>query len=74
MLVFDAVYNPPETRLLREARAAGCRIVSGIAWFINQAAAQFEFWTGRPAPRRTIERVLRERLAIAKPGLSVSRE
>jgi 3-dehydroquinate dehydratase/shikimate dehydrogenase len=62
MVVFDAVYNPPETRLLREAREAGCKTVSGIAWFIAQAAAQFELWTRRPAPRATMERVLRERL------------
>ena len=62
MVVFDAVYNPPETRLLREAREAGCKTISGIAWFVNQAAAQFELWTERPAPRETMERVLRERL------------
>ena len=62
MLVFDAVYNPPETRLLREAREAGCKTVGGVAWFINQAAAQFELWTGLPAPREAMERALRERL------------
>lgn len=63
MVVFDAVYNPLETRLLREAGAAGCRTVPGVTWFLNQAAAQFEVWTGRPAPRETMERVLRERLS-----------
>ena len=62
MLVFDAVYNPPETRLLREARACGCRTVGGIAWFVHQAALQFELWTGRPAPRDLMERVIRARL------------
>ena len=59
----DAVYNPPETRLIREAREAGCKTVSGITWFVNQAALQFELWTGRPAPRDAMERVLRERLS-----------
>ncbi len=63
MVVFDAVYNPPETRLLREAREADCLTVSGITWFVNQAAAQFELWTGQPAPRATMERVLMKRLA-----------
>ena len=63
MIVFDAVYNPPETRLLKEAEAAGCRTISGITWFVNQAAEQFELWTHHSAPRRTMERVLRERLA-----------
>ncbi len=62
MVVFDAVYNPPETRLLREAKAAGCRTISGVVWFVNQAAAQFELWTGKPAPREVMERVIRKRL------------
>ena len=55
-LVFDAVYNPMETRLLREAAAAGCITVSGVEMFIGQAAEQFELFTGHPTP----ENVLRE--------------
>lgn len=43
-LVFDAVYNPLETRLLREAAAAGCVTVSGVEMFVRQAAAQFRLW------------------------------
>jgi 3-dehydroquinate dehydratase/shikimate dehydrogenase len=62
MVVFDAVYNPPETRLIREAKAAGCPTITGIAWFVNQAAAQFELWTGKPAPLEVMERVIREKL------------
>lgn len=58
MIVFDAVYNPPETRLLREAAALGCRTISGVEWFVRQAAAQFELWTGTPAPRAVMERVV----------------
>ncbi|MBM4043329.1 MAG: shikimate dehydrogenase, partial [Planctomycetes bacterium] len=50
-LVFDSVYNPLETRLLREARAAGCRTVNGLEMFVNQAVEQFELWTRLPAPR-----------------------
>ncbi|UCD11527.1 MAG: shikimate dehydrogenase [Nitrospinaceae bacterium] len=50
MVVFDSVYNPPETRLIREARAAGCDVIPGAELFIHQAALQFELWTGRPAP------------------------
>jgi len=50
LVVYDAVYNPIETRLLRDARAAGCRTVEGIDHFVRQAAEQFEWWTGRPAP------------------------
>ncbi len=62
MVVFDAVYNPLETRLLREAKAAGCRTVSGLEWFVRQAAAQFELWTGKVPPVQVMEQVVRERL------------
>jgi len=50
MVVFDSVYNPPETRLIREAKAAGCVTISGIELFINQAVKQFELWTKKTAP------------------------
>ncbi len=61
-VVYDAVYNPIKTRLLREARAAGCRTVAGIDHFVRQAVEQFELWTGRPAPIETMRRVLVEAL------------
>jgi len=62
MVVYDAVYNPLETRLTREARAAGCRTVPGIEHFVRQAVEQFELWTGRPAPVETMRRVVIEAL------------
>ena len=62
MVVFDSVYNPLETRLLREAKAAGCTVIPGYELFINQAARQFELWTGRPAPIDTMREVLLEKL------------
>jgi 3-dehydroquinate dehydratase/shikimate dehydrogenase len=49
-VVYDLVYNPSDTRLLRDARAAGCRTVSGLEMLVAQARRQFEWWTGRPAP------------------------
>ena len=49
-VVFDTVYTPPHTRLLRDAETAGCRTAAGTDMFIHQAAAQFTRWTGRPAP------------------------
>jgi len=61
-VVFDTVYNPVETRLLREARQAGCRTVSGVDMFVNQAAGQFEIWTGRPAPRELMRQVVLDQL------------
>ncbi|HEX4128803.1 MAG TPA: shikimate dehydrogenase [Pirellulales bacterium] len=50
MVVFDTVYNPEQTRLLREAAAVGCMTTSGVEMFIRQAAKQFELFTGQPAP------------------------
>lgn len=50
MTVFDSVYNPMETRLLKDAKAAGCTAISGVELFVNQAVLQFELWTGQTAP------------------------
>lgn len=47
-LVFDAVYTPKLTRLLRESQEAGAAIVYGTEMFINQAFVQFENFTGLP--------------------------
>jgi shikimate dehydrogenase len=63
MVVYDAVYNPAETKLLRDARAAGCRTVAGIDHFVRQAIEQFELWTGQSAPVKTMRRVVVEALA-----------
>jgi 3-dehydroquinate dehydratase/shikimate dehydrogenase len=49
-LVFDMVYDPAETRLLREAKAKGCTLIGGLEMLIAQAVAQFEIWTGQEAP------------------------
>ena len=62
MVVYDAVYNPAETRLLTKARDAGCRTVSGIDHFVRQAVEQFELWTGAPAPVETMRRVVTDAL------------
>jgi 3-dehydroquinate dehydratase/shikimate dehydrogenase len=62
-VVFDTIYNPPQTRLLAMAKAAGRLTVSGLEMFVSQAAGQFEIWTGKPAPRETMRRVVAERLA-----------
>jgi len=49
-VAYDLVYNPRETRFLREASAAGCATVGGLAMLVAQAAAQFKLWTGTDAP------------------------
>jgi shikimate dehydrogenase len=48
--VFDIVYNPLETRLLREAKAAGAKVIGGVDMLAWQGALAFEKWTGQPAP------------------------
>ncbi|NIQ37621.1 MAG: shikimate dehydrogenase [Proteobacteria bacterium] len=61
-LVFDTVYNPIQTQLLKDARKQGCRIASGFQMFLHQGVAQFERWTGRPAPFTLMEEEARGRL------------
>jgi len=73
-VVFDAVYNPMKTRLLAEAEAAGCVTVSGVDWFVEQAALQFETWTGRRAPRELMRRVVAGALASQQSQARGDRE
>ncbi|MFN3531837.1 MAG: shikimate dehydrogenase [Candidatus Brocadia sp.] len=62
MIVFDTIYNPIETRLLREAKAHGCKVVGGLPMFVNQAAAQFELWTGIKPPLKLIREIAYKKL------------
>jgi len=50
LLVFDLVYDPPETRLLREARSVEAKTIDGLAQLVYQGAASFKIWTGERAP------------------------
>ena len=61
LTVMDIVYNPRETKLLQEAQAAGCRTISGLEMFLNQAVLQFELWTKQPAPADVMRQVLESR-------------
>ncbi|XP_057825593.2 bifunctional 3-dehydroquinate dehydratase/shikimate dehydrogenase, chloroplastic isoform X2 [Cryptomeria japonica] len=56
-LVFDAVYTPKVTRLLREAEETGATVVSGLEMFIRQAMGQFELFTGCPAPAKLMREI-----------------
>jgi shikimate dehydrogenase len=58
LTVMDIVYNPLETRLLTDARRAGCRTVRGLEMFLHQAVGQFELWTQQPAPVGVMRSVL----------------
>ena len=57
-LVFDMVYNPLETPLLKLARERGIPVVTGLEMFVQQGARQFEIWTGKPAPEAEMLRVV----------------
>jgi 3-dehydroquinate dehydratase / shikimate dehydrogenase len=56
--VFDLVYNPIETPLLRMARQKGIAVITGVEMFVQQGARQFEIWTGKPAPEEEMLRVV----------------
>jgi 3-dehydroquinate dehydratase/shikimate dehydrogenase len=66
-LVFDMVYDPVETHLVQVARAKGIAVIPGVEMFVQQAARQFEIWTGKPAPAgdmlRAVTITLQERAA-----------
>lgn len=66
-VVFDTVYNPPSTPLLRSAGVAGLPTITGVDMFVSQAAAQFEAWTAVKAPISLFRRVLAETLDSTGP-------
>jgi 3-dehydroquinate dehydratase/shikimate dehydrogenase len=69
-LVFDMVYNPMETPLLKLAKERGIPVITGLEMFVQQGARQFEIWTGKPAPEaemmRVVELELRRRASNSK--------
>jgi len=71
-VVFDMVYDPVETRLLQLARSKGIAVIPGVEMFVQQAARQFEIWTGKPAPAgdmlRSVTIALQERASAHKSG------
>jgi len=63
MVVFDMVYNPLETELLKRAKEQHLEVIPGIEMFVEQAAHQFELWTGESAPRALMQRTVTEALS-----------
>lgn len=55
LFVFDVIYNPEETLLLKKAKAAGCRTLNGLNMLLYQGAAAFELWTGKEMPVEIIK-------------------
>jgi 3-dehydroquinate dehydratase/shikimate dehydrogenase len=64
-IVFDMVYNPLETVLIKRAKEQGKTVVPGLDMFIEQAVRQFEIWTGESAPRPVMQKAAMEALAQA---------
>lgn len=60
--VYDLVYNPPLTRLLADANAAGCSTIGGLAMLVSQAERQFQWWTGQSPPTDSFLRAAEARL------------
>jgi 3-dehydroquinate dehydratase/shikimate dehydrogenase len=78
-LVFDLVYNPLETPLIRMARQQNIPFITGVEMFVQQGARQFEIWTGKPAPEEEMLRVVlhalrqqAEAAAAAAPSASAT--
>ncbi|MFZ4764436.1 MAG: shikimate dehydrogenase [Roseimicrobium sp.] len=67
LVVADVIPNPPRTVFLREAEARGCRTLDGLGMLVNQAATNFEFWTGVKPDKTVMQQVL-ERVFGAKAG------
>lgn len=61
-LAYDLVYNPAETRFLREATEAGCATLGGLPMLVAQAAAQLKLWTGHDAPLELMRRAAADAL------------
>jgi shikimate dehydrogenase len=60
--VYDMIYRPAETALLRAAKAAGCATANGLGMLLHQGAKAFEIWTGQPAPLAVMRRALEQNI------------
>ena len=65
LAVMDIVYSPIETKLAKDAKAAGAKVVSGVEMLIYQGAASFEIWTGKSAPVEVMRQAALSHLARA---------
>ena len=66
LIVFDTVYNPEQTLLIKTARDRGCRTCSGVEMFVRQAALQFKLFTGEEAPSELMRETIRETIGAAR--------
>lgn len=66
MVVFDAVYNPENTLLLKDAKNRNCKVVTGVEMFVRQACLQFKLFTGQNGPARLMRDVIKRATGAAK--------
>ncbi len=63
LMVFDTVYTPETTMLIREARDRDCHVLTGVDMFVRQAGLQFTLFTGKPAPLELMTKLVRRALS-----------
>lgn len=71
-VVYDLLYNPADTRLLKDAAAAGCATIGGLEMLVAQAEDQSEWWLGRRPPAGLMETAAREALGQMRPPVDKS--
>ena len=67
-VVMDIIYNPPETRFLKIAKARGCKTISGLSMFVYQGGEQFRLWTGINPPVSAMSRAVKKALSEQNEG------
>ena len=70
LTVFDLVYDPLETRLLKEAKSVGAKTIEGLTMLVYQGAASFEIWTGKNAPIDVMMKAARGKLGSKLGGIT----
>jgi shikimate dehydrogenase len=68
LTIFDLVYNPEQTQLMAEARAAGAKVIGGLAMLVHQGARAFELWTGQEAPVDVMRTAAEQALGLGSPS------
>jgi 3-dehydroquinate dehydratase/shikimate dehydrogenase len=66
MLVLDAVYNPEQTLLVKDARKQSCQVITGVELFVRQVCLQFRLFTGQEPPAELMRQVLKRAIGPVK--------
>ena len=66
VIVFDTVYNPEQTLLIKQAREKDCHVVTGVDMFVRQAAIQFQLFTGEEPPMEVMRQAIRQSIGATR--------